>query len=499
MKLAIRNPFKRKHRKVNSGSLDVRMFNAAQHNRLTDWRVSYQRVNGDLFVQWQTITLRCRDLAMNNESVIGLLHNLTRNVIGANGFTLQSKAEPVELRPIIESLWRDYNAGSSKAVAFDGHAGGRDFDMLVLRSLVIDGECFIRKVYDPVSRYGWRYEVIDAMQIDPMYMVQRLDNGGKIFMGIELDARGREVAYYYRPTVDEQYYTGARERLDAKDIIHLFRREFPSQYRGISMLAGAVMNLKQLDDYRTAELIHAQIGSCCMGVWEWNGQNPDDIITDSSADDKGEFVREIKPGIFPIAPRGYSAKFLQNQGANPQFPSFVKNILRSICNSLGLSYNKGSGDYESVNYSSLREASLEDRETFKELQTYLIENWKDIQFKNFIGALIAKGTVRAQSLAMLKPHKFFGRRFQWVDPQKEIKAKKEEMAMMLTDPISELEARGEDPDEVIARFAEWKKKLDEAGLGGFWDATFGLKEPEIIEDANEDDNESLENVEDNND
>lgn len=488
MKLKFKNPFRRVKR-VSSG-LDTRMFTAAAHNRLVDWPLSYQRVNGDLFVQWQTITLRCRDLAMNNEAVIGILRNLTRNVVGANGFTLQSKAEPAELRPQIEALWREYNSGASHAVTLDGHAGGRDFDMLVLRSLVIDGECFIRRIFDPYSRFGWKYEVIDAMQIDPMYMVQRLDNGGKIFMGIEIDARGREVAYYYRPTTDEQYFSGPRERIPALDVIHLFRREFAAQYRGISMLAGAVMNLKQLDDYRTAELIHAQIGSAVMGVWEWNGQNSDDIITDSSANDQGEFIREIKPGIFPIAPRGYSAKFLQNPGSNSQFPAFVKNILRSITNSIGISYNKGAGDYESVNYSSLREANLEDRETYSELQTFLIENWKSVQFRDFVNACYINGLIRPERIALARPHKFFGKRFAWVDPQKELNAKKTELSMMLTSPIAEIESRGLDPDEVIADFARWKDKLEENGLGGFWDSAFGMKEPEITEQTFEEENET---------
>ena len=486
MKLAIRNPFKRNKRTARP--IDTRMFTAAAHNRLVDWTVSYQRINGDLFVQWATITLRCRDLAKNNEAVIGILRNLTRNVIGANGFTLQSKAQPVELRPIIENLWREYNSGANHAVSVDGHAGGRDFDMLVLRSLVIDGECFIRRVYDPMSKFGWRYEVIDSMQIDPMYMVEETVDGNRIFMGIEISPQGREVAYYYRPTMDEQYYSGPRIRIDAKDVIHLFRREFASQYRGISMLAGAAMSLKQLDDYRAAELVHAQIGSCCMGVWVWNNQNPDDIITDSSADDKGEFIREIKPGIFPIAPRGYEPRFLQNPGSNTQFPAFVKNLLRSIMNSLGISYNKGSGDYESVNYSSLREASLEDRENYAELQQFIIENWKSVQFRDFIGSAYVNGFIRTNRLSEVRPHKFFGRRFAWVDPAKEIRAKKEEMAMMLTSPQAELEARGLDPDEVIADFASWKDKLEAVGLGGFWDAAFGMKEPEVAEQYQEEEN-----------
>ena len=62
------------------------------------------------------------------------------------------------------------------------------------------------------------------------------------------------------------------------------------------------------------------------------------------------------------------------------------------------------------------------------------------------------------------------------------------MALMLTDPIAELEARGEDPDDVIARNAEWLKKLENAGLKDFWLAAFGnaSTEPEQPEEPNND-------------
>lgn len=485
--MKLKNIFRRKKPVAD---LQQRMFTAAQHNRLIDWPISYQRINGDLFEEYQTIILRCRNLAQNNENVIGLLRNLQRNVIGQTGFTLQSKADDLEIRPEIERAWRDYCSRAAHAVTFDERSSARDLDILILRSLMIDGEAYIHRVKDNSSRYGWRYEVIDSLQIDPFYINDRLPGGGRIFMGVELDARGREVAYWYRPVVCERYNTGPRERIPAKNIIHLFRKEFPSQIRGIPPLVGAVLNLKQLDDYKNAELIHAQIASCTMGVWEWNGHNNEDVITDRQADDHGEFVREIKPGIFPIAPRGYTAKFLQNSAPNSQFPSFVKSILRSICNSVGLSYNKGSGDYESVNYSSLREASLEDRETYGELQKFMIENWKDLQFADFISACIESRIIQTKSFASVLRHQFFGRRFSWVDPQKEISAKKEELSLMLTDPISELEARGEDPEELLQKLVAWRDLLRKYGLEAFWDSAFD-KLPgtlEMVETPSEENN-----------
>ena len=492
----LRNLFSRKPAVANPAVMNERMFAAAEHNRLIDWPLSYQRINGDLFLQYVTIVLRCRDLSMNNEAVIGLLRNMQRNVIGTSGFTLQSRAENVALRPQIENLWRDYTSRMAGAVTLDEHSSARDLDILILRSLIIEGECFIRRIYDPKSKYRWRYEVIDSLQIDPYYTMEKTSTGGRVWMGVELDARGREVAYYYRPTIDEAYFSGQRERIPASNMIHLFRKEYPSQIRGIPMLAGAVLNLKQLDDYKNAELVHAQISACTMGIWEWNGNNGDDIITDANANDKGEFVREIRPGIFPIAPRGYSAKFLQNTSPNNQFAAFVKNITRSITNSVGLSYNKGSGDYESVNYSSLREAALEDRETYAELQKFLVENWKNVQFLDFIRSAFYSGLVRGTSIESVSGHQFFGRRFSWVDPAKEIAAKEKELALMLTDPISELESRGEDPDDVIARFVDWKKRLENAGMAQFWDAAFGHS-PAVAVDVNEPENETQTNGEEN--
>ena len=480
MNLNFKNLF---HRKRPAQGIDTRMFAAAAHNRLTDWPLSYQRINGDIFAQYQTIVLRCRDLSMNNEAVIGILRNLQRNVIGTTGFTLQSKAEDASLRPQIERLWREYCSRSSAAVTMDERSSARDLDMLILRTILIDGECFIHKVYDSSSKFGWRYEVIDSLQIDPFYMVQRLQNGGRIFMGIEYDRFGREVAFWYRPVICEQYNSGPRERIPASNIIHLFRKEYAAQMRGIPALVGAVMNLKQLDDYRAAELVHATIGAAVMGVWEWTGQGEDGFQFDNE-NDKGEFVREIKPGIFPIAPKGYTAKFLQNSGSNTQFPSFVKNIMRSICNSIGLSYNKGAGDYESVNYSSLREANLEDRETFTEWQRFMIENWKSLQFSAFIRACILNGLITTNSLESVTRHQIFGRRFAWVDPAKEIKAKKDEIFLMLTDPISELESRGEDPEEVADRFVAWRDMLKSRGLDVFWEAAFN-KLPDTLLEENE--------------
>lgn len=439
-----------------------RRFAAATNSRLIDWALSYNKINADLEQGYQPLVLRARDLAKNNEFVIGTLRNILRNVLGADGFTLQSKSENRERRPEIERLWREYQSRVGGFVTLDECQSGRDFDALVLRTLIIDGEVFIHRVFDPESRFGYRYEVVDSLEIDPLYTVENAGNGEKIVMGVRIDARGREVAYYLRRSQCEHYMSGDREEIPASEIYHIYRKEFADQTRGISLLAGVVLDLNQLDAYKEAEVVHARIQACSMAIWEWNGQSTGDLLDE--VDDKGEFIREMKPGIFPVAPKGYTAKQLANNSPNNQFGTFWKNMLRGIANALGISYNKAAGDYEAVNYSSLREATLEDRSTFEELQRFFVENWKDFQFRDFVRALAMNEVIKVAEMNDCTRHRFFGRRFPWVDPAKEIAAKQTELNLLLTDPISELEARGIDPDEHIDRLVEWREKLSARGI-----------------------------------
>ena len=440
-----------------------RHFEAADYSRLTDWPLSYSTINRSLKMEYITITLRARWLAQNNEFINGYLNNLTRNVVGPDGFTLQSKAENVLLRPEIEALWREYNSRVGGFVTMDERQSGRDFDTLVLRTLIIDGEVFIHRVFDPASKFGYRYEVLDSMVIDPLYSVPDVGDGGSVAMGVRFDSRGREVGFYLREIKDDYYMSGPRVEVPASDILHIFHKRFPDQARGYTAFAPIILNLNQMDAYKEAELVHARIQACTMAVWERNGQPTGTDLLEKT-DDKGEFVREMKPGIFPIAPEGYSAKFLQQSSPSNQFGIFWKNMLRSISNALGISYNKAAGDYESVNYSSLREATLEDRSSFEDLQRFIIENWKDFQFNDFIRALALNEYIPLSAQADATRHRFFGKRFPWVDPVKEIAAMEKEFDLKLTNPISELERRGLDPDEEIDRWKEWNDKIKAAGL-----------------------------------
>ena len=80
---------------------------------------------------------------------------------------------------------------------------------------------------------------------------------------------------------------------------------------------------------------------------------------------------------------------------------------------------------EGVSYSSIRQGTIEDRDHFKMLQQFMIENFVDIVYREWLEQAI---TYNAVTLPMSKYDLFADqvtyrpRGFSWVDPQKEINA-----------------------------------------------------------------------------
>lgn len=460
--------FKKKQKKKTG--LAVRSFAAADFSRLTRFQYSGNTINADISSDMYSVVCRSRQLAKNNDNVTSYLNLMQRNIIGESGFRLQCRAKgenASENNAFIEQLWSEYNAATGGHVTLDGCQGGRDFDILILRTLLVDGECFIHVVDDTASRFGKRYEVIDTLNIDHDYNEFDLPGGEFIRCGIRFDRNWRPLSYFVRDNkLDHTYRTGERVEYPASEIIHIFRKYFPRQVRGITPLASTVEAVNQLENYKEAELVAARMHACNMGFYVKTSNAAGDWDSDAEVDKNGDWITKMSPGQIGFAPDGYDVKQLNNSHPVGNFGNFVKSVCRGIFASLGISYNKGASDYESVNYSSLREAALEDRESWRDLQAFLIESWKDRQFDNFLRGALLSGVEGLTPLLFdeYKKHKFFGRSWDWVDPAKDIAAISSSIALGLTDHITEIEKRGADVDETLDREAIYLAKRRERGL-----------------------------------
>jgi capsid protein len=105
-----------------------------------------------------------------------------------------------------------------------------------------DGEFFILKTFGE-NRSRPRLQGISAHRVaTPPEMADR--EGKTIIDGVEIDSRGRPVAYWIQEGVEADKFT----RRTAQEVIHLFEPESPGQYRGIPMLTPVMTVLHDFND-----------------------------------------------------------------------------------------------------------------------------------------------------------------------------------------------------------------------------------------------------------
>ena len=452
----------------------TRSFRAAYNSRFIQWLFpSSNKVNADLISQLKTLIERSRDLSKNNQIFRSYLGNCQRSIIGAEGFRLQLQIKNPdgslnkELNDQLEWLWYDF-----------GHYGNLqtsetktdiDFDLQILRTMLVDGECFIRIIKDDNSKYGVRFKLIDSLAVDCMRNLPMAKGQNGVFNGIEVDHNYKPVKYYIRECIGfGNYESGDLEQVPANEIIHLYRPEFIDQVRGYSPIVASYDSLKHLDDFAIAELIAAKIASCQGVFYQRNGQTPaGDFLDQGKIDDEGAFMTELSPGSCNIVPNGYSVKTMTPNHPNSQFGQFVKATGKRVGSAIGSNYNTLFGDMQSVSYSSLRSAHIAEQAFVKDWQRWLIENWKNKQFeillKNYI--INPRSSLKpTQFLKYLKSYRFFGKCDQYYDQAKEIIAVSKSLELGLTSPISEIEKRGYDWNEVLNDWQRWNAALKERGL-----------------------------------
>lgn len=336
--------------------------------------------------------------------------------------------------------------------------GAKELDALILRTLLIDGEVFIRIHRRSKNPYGLSFEIIDAASIDYTKKREFGTADTAVIMGIEVDRKYKPLKYYVRSGTTTVYQAGTDEVIPASDMIHLYKKEFPQQVRGFPALNSCLNDLKQLEEYQTAELVAAKVGAVLSIFYEPNNNSPEGRFL-SEEDGDSEFVQELSPGQASIVPKGYSVKSISSSHPNSNFGSFVKSVLKKTGASLGISYNQLCKDYESVNFSSLREGAADSKTFFEATQTFLIEAWKEIEYKLFLEALVLNTDfIKATDVKeAMRYHNFICAKRAWYDPSRDILATKYALEIGVKNPLQVIEENGNDPNEVLDGWSLWNK------------------------------------------
>lgn len=441
--------------------MQKRSYNAARVNRLTsDWITGPTTANQILRGDLRSLRSRSRDLARNDPYAKKILSLLSTNIIGT-GVNLQIKfsgksyTSDNEQSNYIESVFKDWQ--TKEFCSTSQKLNWLALQHLAVKNLARDGEVIIRKIYDPANPYGISLKYYSGDWLDETYN-STASNGNRIIMSVEVDNFERPVAFWLCPPVSDYMYqrTRKRVRVPASEIYHIFLiTEDEEQSRGVPWLHASMLRLKMLDGYEEAELVAARVEACNMGFFI---PPEDQNLSAENEDDDGNSqmpIEEAEPGIFAELPSGYDLKTFEPQHPNANSLGFKKGALRGVSSGSDISYHSIAGDLESVNYSSARIGSLEDRDFYQIIQQFFIEYfhqpifnaWKESAF--LTGAL----DIPERDYDRIKAV-FRARGWQWVDPKKDADAAVIGLSnnfLTLTDVLAE---KGID----IQDFFETKKK-----------------------------------------
>jgi lambda family phage portal protein len=440
-----------------------RHYKAASSGRRTDdWYRNSGDANSVPAPTVQTLRDLSRDLVRNN----GLAKRAV-NVIVTNTIGWGIAPKPVgPHRQEARRLWNDWAA--STACDYDGLLPLAGVQAMALRTVVNSGAALVAMTVDSEAEEGTiplRLRVLEPDYLDTSKDGALPNGRGRISQGIEIDARGRRVAYHLyqeHPGATNRLVSDSR-RVPADEVLHIYDPDRPGALQGVPWAAAAMPKLNDLEEYEDAALMQKKIAAMFAafvedidGLGAGVGELPGGEEADS---EDAELLETFEPGQIQYLPSGKKITFA-TPPQHADHDQFTKGAARRIAAAYDITYEDLTGDYSQVNYSSARMARLA---FYRQVHAW--------RWNMFIPQFCAGVWRRAMSLLALERDWQNVPTAEWtpppmpmLDPDREGKAYRDLVrsgAMTLFEMIREL---GYDPETHLDEIEEANEALDERGI-----------------------------------
>lgn len=399
-------------------------------------------------INWNNRTLRqrARLLYMSSPVATSAINTNRTKVVGT-GLTLKATIDREVLGLTAEAakawqarteaefaLW----AGKKENCDALGMNNFTAIQQIALKSWLVSGDVFVLlKHYDPepMNPYSLRLHLIEADRVSTpaacnggLVLSGVVDGkvppgqpgaGNKVYDGVEVDERGRVVAYYIsnrypfeiRPEPEEMKWDRVLvkgERTGLPNILPVMDAERPDQYRGVNYLAQIIEPLLQLRRYTESELMAALIQSFFTAWIETDASTTDfplnevgagdiDGMADSSGEEEisqSENEHEMGPGTVLSLNPGEKVEFGQPNMPTAGFDAFTKALCRQMGAALELPYDVLVKEFNS-SYSASRGALLEAWEAIKMRRAWFVDDLCQPVYQTWLAEAVALGRIKA--------------------------------------------------------------------------------------------------------
>jgi lambda family phage portal protein len=463
-----------------------RTFAAANQDRLTaSWGSTPMPADQIVGRVQRILVARSREQAANNDYVRAFLRMCRQNIVGPQGVVLNAQvtkatgALDAEVNNGLERDWADWCKPENCDVT--GKRSWKRIQDSAVNTAGRDGEYFVRMVYGKdAGPWGFALQTIDPQRCPVELNDPARADGSFVRQGIHFNRYGKPLGYYFNDLYQGSEWagyggaattgTGLFRYVPADEIIHGFIEDMEGQKRGLPWTATGLGRMRHLNGFEDAVIVNARLGASKIGVVQWKeGFGPE-----LEEEEVPEFSAE--PGEFMTLPEG-----AELADWSPQFPSsdtgpFVKHLLRGFAAGAGVPYNEVANDLEGVNFSSIRQGTLDSRENWKDRQEWLVETLCVRVYVAWLQYQLLKGRLTTGSgrpLQASKVDKYMAvtwqpRRWDWIDPNADMKAAEGRKNNLLASPSSVIREHGADPSAVWVETArDMRAMVDAIKAEGF--------------------------------
>lgn len=434
---------------------------AAKTRRTAHWKAGSGSANTEIRPTLETLRNRSRYLVRNEAYATRAIDAYESNVVGS-GIMATPKAKTKGRADKFKLEWMDW--AESVACDFDSRNNFYGLQGLAMRGIAEGGEMLLRRVWtnESGSRMPFQVQLLEGDFLDISKDGETTQDGGFIVQGVEFSPTGRRRAYWLwdQHPGDQSISFKKRiesKRVDAKDIIHLFRVERAGQVRGVPWLAPILIRMKDHSDWADATLLRQKLAACFTAfVTDTSG-----VDTDLGGDSTDGYTlgEKLEPGIIELLKPGQSVEFANPPSAS-DFESFSVPQIRAMSAGLGLTYEVLSGDYSRVNFSSGRMGWIEFHRNIEKWRwQMLIPHMCTGVWKWFCEAAAIMGMGSDPVVSLWTPP-----RREMIDPVKEVNATKEQIKGGLKSLSEAIRENGYEPEEVMKELAEDLETARKLGL-----------------------------------
>lgn len=458
---------------------------ATNKRSFKDWHTTNADANSAILNDLPALRERSRDLYNNSPAARGAISTINTNVIGvgllmrstpdadALGLTEEQAQEWSDRAEKEFKLWAD----SQLSCDYTRRLNFNEIQKLISLSQQLSGDVFVLMPWK--QRKGSIYDIrLQLIEADRICNPSDLTDTKQIAGGIEYDEEGIPVAIHIRtphpgstlnldtPTWERVEFYGAKT--GRRNVLHIMEHERIDQARGVPALAPVIETIKQISKYSEAE-IAAAVVNAVLAVF----------VKRPISDDSGGYVEdedEEKPwdntnqvlgtGTWIDGAPGEELQIVNAARPSNQFDPFFLATMKQIGMALELPFEILIKHFSS-SYSASRAALLEAWKMFRVKRGFIISNFCQPVYEEFLTEAVIKGRLNAPGFLSDISVRSAYCKAQWVgptpgqlDPGKEYDAANKAVEYgFTTRSRATAEITGMDFDDVIKEKAREEKLM----------------------------------------